>query len=221
MPYTADPHEDRAKPTMMTCETTAPKGRGEHANGEDGMAGADDAGPSRSTESQSSGDPGEPPGTGGAALEVSIAPGLGGVDLAGYRQLSERLIGEASRGVCYGGAVRVRLVGDAEMADAHERYCGVSGTTDVITFDLAEGGSAGGEPLDVDLMVCVDEARRQAERRGHSVETELALYTLHGVLHALGYDDLDDASYERMHAREDEMFRRLGLGAAFGRGELS
>ena len=205
---------------MMTCETTTPLGRGEHASGDDGTgAGADDAGPSRSTDSHPTGEPGEPPGARGVALEASVAPGVGGVVLIAYQELSARLLGEACRGVCDGGAVRVRLVGDAEMAAAHERYCGVSGTTDVITFDLAEGESARGAALDVDLIVCVDEARRQATARDHPIETELALYTLHGVLHALGYDDLDEESYERMHAREDEVFRRLGLGDAFGRGE--
>lgn len=205
---------------MMTCETTAPIGRGEHASGEDGnTAGTDDAGPSRSTDSHPTGEPGEPPGARVVVLEVSVAPGVRGFETGVYGDLAERLLGEACRGVCDGGAVRVRLVGDGEMAVAHERYCGVAGTTDVITFDLAEGASADGAALDVDLIVCVDEARRQADKRGHSIETELALYTLHGVLHALGYDDLDEESYERMHAREDEVFRRLGLGAAFGRGE--
>jgi probable rRNA maturation factor len=204
---------------MMTCETTTPHGRGEHANGDDGTAGTDDAGPSRSTESCTTGEAGEPPDARGPALDISIARGVGGFDQAVYHALSERVVGEASRGVCAGGLVRVRLVGDAEMSSAHEQFCGVRGTTDVITFDLAEGESARGTSLDVDLIICVDEARRHAANRKHSIETELALYTLHGVLHALGYDDLDDASYERMHAREDDVFRALGLGAAFGRGE--
>ncbi|MFG0292089.1 MAG: rRNA maturation RNase YbeY [Phycisphaerales bacterium JB050] len=223
----------------MTCETTAPIGRGEHASGEDGnTAGTDDAGPSRSTDSHPTGEPGEPPGARVVALEVSVAPGVSGFERSAYQDLSEKLVNEAARaagcsdtGVRFppaypqdadtprGGVVRVRLVGDDEMANAHERYCGVAGTTDVITFDLAEGASAHGAALDVDLIVCVDEARRQADKRNHAIETELALYTLHGVLHALGYDDLDEDSYERMHAREDEVFRRLGLGAAFGRGE--
>jgi probable rRNA maturation factor len=206
---------------MMTCETTTPHGRGEHASGEDGKAGADDAGPSRSTESHPTGDTAEPPGENDVALDLSVAVGVGGFDQAKYHALAERLVNEAGRGVCDAGMVRVRVVADEEMASAHERFCGVKGTTDVITFDLAQGESEHGAALDVDLIVCVDEAIRQAKGRGHSIETELALYTLHGVLHALGYDDLDDASFERMHAREDEVFRLLGLGAAFGRGELS
>lgn len=206
---------------MMTCETTT-QGRGEHASSEDGASGADDAGPSRSCVSTSA-EAGEPPDARSSAprvdVELTFAPGTEWVIQRMYHSLCERLIGEAARGVCDGGTVRVRIVGDDEMASAHERFCGVPGTTDVITFDLASGESADGAELDVDLLVCVDVARREALKRRHTVEIELALYTLHGVLHALGYDDRDEASYERMHAREDEVFRALGLEDAFGRGE--
>lgn len=212
--YTPSPtHEDRAHETMTTCESSAPVSRGEAP-----AAGSDDPGPSRSR-TDSSGESSEPPNTAGAVVVELIAEETRAVDFENLSELSMRLVAEASRGLCDGGAVRVRLLADEAMSDAHARYCGVCGTTDVITFDLAEGRSAAGEPLDVDLLVCVDEAYRQAETRHHTVETELALYVLHGVLHALGYDDLDEESYERMHAREDEVFRALGLGAAIGRGE--
>jgi probable rRNA maturation factor len=108
-------------------------------------------------------------------------------------------------------------VDDAEMAVAHERYSGIPGTTDVLTFDLREPGESAAEPaqMDVDLYVCVDEARRQAAGRGHAVERELLLYIVHGVLHCLGEDDHDDATYARMHAREDEVLQAIGVGRVF------
>jgi len=114
------------------------------------------------------------------------------------------------------GEVRVRLVGDDEMARQHKARCGVRGTTDVITFNLAEGGS---EILDADLLVCIDEASRQAGLRGHDLSRELLLYVLHGVLHCLGFDDTDDEAYAKMHAREDEILGSMGVGETFARGE--
>lgn len=126
--------------------------------------------------------------------------------------------GELGRAIAHLGAtgeVRVRVAGDAEVAEAHARYLGVAGTTDVITFDLAEGNSAAGSPLDADLLVCLDEAARQAGARGIAVERELLLYALHGVLHCLGEDDHDPAAHERMHAREDSILTALGVGATF------
>ena len=110
------------------------------------------------------------------------------------------------------GEVRVRVVGDAEMAREHEARTGVVGTTDVLTFDLSE--SAG---LDTDILVCADEADRQAARLGHDRADELLLYIIHGVLHCLGHDDHDDDAFARMHAAEDALLHDLGVGAVFAR----
>lgn len=112
------------------------------------------------------------------------------------------------------GEVRVRVVDDVEMAAAHEQYSGVAGTTDVLTFDLREDPSSG-EPLDTDILVCMDEARRQAADRGIAPERELLLYVLHGVLHCLGYDDHDEAVHRAMHAEEDRVLEAIGVGRTF------
>jgi probable rRNA maturation factor len=113
------------------------------------------------------------------------------------------------------GEVRVRVVDDAVMSAAHEGFMGVSGTTDVLTFDLTEPGSG---VLDVDILACRDEAARQAAERGHSVERELLLYIIHGVLHCLGHDDHDEAAAARMHAEEDRVLRAIGVGATYASG---
>lgn len=120
-----------------------------------------------------------------------------------------------------GGEVRVRLVGDPEMAAAHEKYSGVPGTTDVLTFDMRdedEEVEPAGGAMDVDIWACVDEARRQATARGIEVERELLLYCLHGVLHCLGYDDHGEEEYARMHAEEDRILEAIGVGRTFGIG---
>lgn len=127
------------------------------------------------------------------------------------RWVAERA-GLALRPLGCSGEVRVRVVADAEMAEAHERWSGVPGTTDVLTFDLREGGKG---PLDVDLLVCADEAARQARARGIPAERELLLYVIHGVLHCLGYDDHDEPGAARMHAQEDRLLEAAGIGATY------
>lgn len=124
---------------------------------------------------------------------------------------------EALRLMNAGGEVRVRVVDDAEMADAHLRYTDTPGTTDVLTFDLSEtrANEAGPAVLDADIMVCFDEGARRAAERGHATRRELLLYILHGVLHCLGHDDHDDESFERMHRAEDQILTALGVGATF------
>ena len=102
------------------------------------------------------------------------------------------------------------------MADAHLRHMGVSGTTDVITFNLAEGDEdALPARLDTDLLICVDEARRQSERRSIPIERELLLYTIHGTLHCLGHDDHTTGDARAMHAREDAILESIGVGATY------
>lgn len=114
------------------------------------------------------------------------------------------------------GEVRVRIVDDAAMAAAHLQYSGIPGTTDVLTFDLAEGED-GRTVLDTDIIACLDEAVRQAAARGHSIDHELLLYIIHGALHCLGHDDHDEAAAARMHAEEDRLLQAIGIGRTFAR----
>ena len=111
------------------------------------------------------------------------------------------------------GSVRVRLISDCEMAAKHLVHCGVPGTTDVITFDLSDLERV----LDVDLLVCVDEAQRQSSRRSIALEHELLLYVIHGMLHCLGHDDHTPEDAAAMHAREDEILTAIGVGPVYGR----
>ena len=113
-----------------------------------------------------------------------------------------------------GGEIRARLIGDAEMAELHGRHMADATTTDVLTFDHAPDAAA---PLDVDLALCVDEARRQADARGGPVERELLLYFIHGALHCMGYDDADEASAAAIHAREDETLTAIGVGPVYAK----
>lgn len=111
------------------------------------------------------------------------------------------------------GEVRVRVVRDDEMARAHLRFADVPGTTDVLTFDLAGDQRT----LDVDVLVCFDEAERQAARLAHDTRRELLLYIVHAMLHCLGHDDHNDDDYQRMHDTEDRLLEQLGVGTTFAR----
>ena len=110
----------------------------------------------------------------------------------------------------------VAVVGDATMADLHERFLNIAGPTDVLTFELDHG--ADGSVTEGEVVIDFDEAARRAAELGHRVDFELLLYALHGLLHLCGYDDVDPLSHARMHAREDEILEAIGVGAVFRRG---
>jgi len=85
------------------------------------------------------------------------------------------------------GRVTVAIVTDATMRSLNRRYRGVDATTDVLSFP-------GGEPAFLgDVVIALGMARRQATARGHSLQTELRVLALHGLLHLLGYDHESDS----------------------------
>ncbi len=104
-----------------------------------------------------------------------------------------------------------RIVDDAEMSTLHERHSKIAGTTDVLTFPWASPP----EPIEVDVAICHDEAKRRAAELGHSVDREVILYAVHGLLHAAGFTDDAADAHAAMHAEEDRLLEAIGVGATF------
>lgn len=107
----------------------------------------------------------------------------------------------------------VALVGDGRMSELHEQFMSIAGPTDVLTFPLETDGS--GQVTEGEVVICVTEARRRCREHGVSLENELLLYALHGMLHLCGYDDRTHRAYAKMHRTEDEILKRLGIGPVF------
>lgn len=117
------------------------------------------------------------------------------------------------------GSLSVTLIDDPTMIQLHADHCDDPTPTDVLTFDLADREPpAPGDTvthIDGDIVICRDEAQRQAHARHHDARTELLLYAVHGLMHLLGEDDHDDQDYQRMHQREDQLLTDMGLGPVF------
>ena len=105
----------------------------------------------------------------------------------------------------------LEVVDDRRMSLLHGRWMNDPTPTDVLTFPM----SAPDEPIDADIAICLPEAERRSRELGHDRLRELLLYGLHGVLHVLGHDDRDQADFVRMHAEEDRLLERIGLGGVF------
>jgi rRNA maturation RNase YbeY len=107
----------------------------------------------------------------------------------------------------------IALVGDSAMSELHQRFMGISGPTDVLTFPL--DCDEKGLPQSGEIIVCVPYAQRQARLRGIQVDRELLLYALHGTLHLAGFDDKTESGFRRMHRKEDQILTALGVGPVF------
>lgn len=112
------------------------------------------------------------------------------------------------------GDITLVVVADAEMAQLHEQFTGVEGTTDVLTFDHRDDKR---QPFESDLILCLDTAGREAKERGHETRLEVLLYAVHGLNHLLGGDDHTYAGAKAMHQWEDKMLSAAGFGAVFHR----
>jgi probable rRNA maturation factor len=102
--------------------------------------------------------------------------------------------------------IGVLVVGDLEMTRLNEGFLKHAGTTDVLAFDYSPGE---GEVLEGEVIVCMDEARRQAQRYGTTWHKEITRYIIHGLLHLHGYDDSNPAARLRMKDAENRLVKEL------------
>lgn len=115
---------------------------------------------------------------------------------------SEKIAGAGELNLVFAGERRIRTL--------NKKYRGKDKTTDVLSF----GEFDGREP--VEIIVCLFQARKQAERLGHSLEKEIGRLFLHGILHAAGYDhEKGKTAAEKIRKKEKEILRKLGLEAIY------
>ena len=81
-------------------------------------------------------------------------------------------------------SLEVSIVSDPAIARVHEKFMDDPNPTDVITFDYGE------------IISSADTALRESNERGMSIERELALYIIHGMLHLAGYRDKTSEEFE-------------------------
>jgi probable rRNA maturation factor len=96
----------------------------------------------------------------------------------------------------------IAFVDDAAMRELNRKFRRKNKTTDVLTF-------TGDGPLLGEIVISVDQARRQAADEKHSLATEIRYLILHGILHAMGYDHETDQG--EMNALELKVRASVGL----------
>jgi probable rRNA maturation factor len=103
------------------------------------------------------------------------------------------------------------LTDDELLHDLNLDFRDTDAPTDVLSFPASEPDPETGVLYLGDVIISVDRAREQAGAGGHSLEAELQLLVVHGVLHLLGHDHAATAGKERMWAAQASILARLGL----------
>jgi probable rRNA maturation factor len=140
------------------------------------------------------------------SIEIANESGVG-VDSDAILAVARHALDEM--GVNPLAELSILLVDADYMAELNHRWMDGDGPTDVLAFPMDEGSvdhgpgeAGGGEPaLLGDIVLCPEMAAKQAAEAGHATADELALLTVHGTLHLLGYD----------HAEPDEEREMFGL----------
>lgn len=113
--------------------------------------------------------------------------------------------------------VSLTLVNDSRIHELNREYRGVDGPTDVLSFALQEETEDEPEIFDYeddllgDIVISVERARAQAVEYGHSFERELVYLAVHGTLHLLGYDHLEEEEKAEMRKLEEAVMEKIGL----------
>jgi probable rRNA maturation factor len=100
---------------------------------------------------------------------------------------------------------------DAAMRRLNKQFRGKNMATDVLSFPPDAVAAGSNRSFLGDLAIARGTAARQARQLGHSLQTELRILALHGLLHLLGYDHETDRG--EMGRLEDQLRQRAGLPA--------
>ena len=114
------------------------------------------------------------------------------------------------------GEVSVTLTDNDYIHQLNRQYRGIDRPTDVLSFALNESEEpevTGGMDVNIlgDLVISVERAEEQAEDYGHSVRREMAFLTVHGMLHLLGYDHMEEDERREMEAEQRFVMEKLGI----------
>lgn len=104
----------------------------------------------------------------------------------------------------------VRIVDESESTELNEQYRHKQGPTNILSFpvEIPEGIDLN---LLGDLVVCAPVLEQEAQQQGKPLAHHWAHIIIHGVLHLLGYDHLDDEQAEEMESKEIALLQKLNI----------
>ena len=106
------------------------------------------------------------------------------------------------------------IVDDERIHEINRDYRNIDRSTDVISFALEDSVEfyIEGMPRALgDIFISYDHAKMQAEEYGHSVYREMCFLFMHGILHLLGYDHMEEDEAKEMFALQNEILDSLNI----------
>ncbi|MEW5798788.1 MAG: rRNA maturation RNase YbeY [Bacteroidota bacterium] len=95
------------------------------------------------------------------------------------------------------------IVGDRMMRRINKNFLSHDYVTDVITFPLEA------KKVNAEIYINIDQAKRQARQYSVTIQNELIRLVVHGTLHAIGYDDTNQAEQKKMERVQEQYVSEL------------
>ncbi len=109
--------------------------------------------------------------------------------------------------------LNITLVDSEKIREINKLYRNKDSVTDVISFAFEEVNDI--QYTDVrflgEIYICYERCVSQAEEYGHSVRRELCYLAIHGLLHLLGYDHMEEDEKKIMRAKEEEILSEYDI----------
>jgi len=138
-------------------------------------------------------------------------------DISWFQEITKRTL--AAEGVGSNAEMGLLITGQRRMQQLNKAYRSKDKPTDVLSFAFLADSSNGKDPSFStppdslkhlgEVIISYPQAVIQAQEEDHSIKRELALLVVHGVLHLLGYDHVEDKEADIMEARQDEILNCL------------
>ncbi|MEK2609894.1 rRNA maturation RNase YbeY [Pseudomonas shirazensis] len=139
-------------------------------------------------------------------LDLQRATDAASPDDADFRRWCELALRQRTAG----SEMTIRLVDETEGRELNHTYRHKDYATNVLSFPADVPDELLDIPLLGDLVICVAVVEREAAEQGKALEAHWAHLVIHGCLHLLGYDHIDDDEAEEMEALERTLLAELG-----------
>lgn len=131
------------------------------------------------------------------------------------KQIDQSRLAEAYReglrvlGLPDNASVTLRVTNNRLIRQLNHTWRGENAVTDVLSFDNAFTDPETGEQYLGDIVISFQKAGQQAQAGEHSLQTEIEMLFVHGLLHLAGFDHADQQGWSEMTRKQDQILKRI------------
>ncbi|HBO33639.1 MAG TPA: rRNA maturation RNase YbeY [Anaerolineaceae bacterium] len=113
-------------------------------------------------------------------------------------------------GLAKSTSLTLRITNNRVIRQFNHAWRGENSPTDVLSFENAFTDPETGEEYLGDIVISFEKARQQAQVGGHSIQSEIELLFVHGLLHLAGFDHDQKEQWAEMTKTQDQILRKIG-----------